>query len=203
VGSADTPLLEARALATERGGRVLFEDLHLSLGSGEIVHLRGANGAGKTTLMRILAGLSQHGHEGSVSRQGACLYLGHHSAVKGALTTRENLTWHPSGEHYGSAVEIDAALAQVGLMGYEDVAAARLSAGQQRRVNLARLFLSSRPLWLLDEPFTAIDADGVAALTRRIAAHAAAGGAVLLTSHQPVETASPVREIRLGAAGQA
>lgn len=189
--------MDARGLSAERGGRALFAGLSLALQPGEIVHLRGANGAGKTTLLRILAGLSTHGHEGKVSRRGACLYLGHHSAVKGSLTTRENLAWHPSGEHYGDRTAIDAALAAVGLFGYEEVAAARLSAGQQRRVNLARLYLSSRALWLLDEPFTAIDVDGVAALTQRMAEHAGAGGAVLLTSHQPVVTAAPVREITL------
>jgi heme exporter protein A len=200
---AAQPLLSTRGLSAERGGRQLLQALDFDIYPGEIVHLRGANGAGKTTLLRILAGLSPHGFEGEVQRAAACLYLGHHSAVKGMLTPRENLAWHPSGEDFGSAREIDAALAAVGLLGYEEVPAARLSAGQQRRVNLARLYLSRRPLWLLDEPFTAIDVDGVDALSARLAEHAAAGGAVLLTSHQPVMAPEvAVRKVTLRGAAQ-
>lgn len=191
-------LLSASGLSIERGGRQLFRDLSLAVGEGDLVHLRGANGAGKTTLLRILAGLSRHGFEGRVERGAPCLYLGHQSAVKGLLTVRENLAWHPGGDDSGAQARIDAALAAVGLYGYEEVPAARLSAGQLRRVNLARLYLSERRLWLLDEPFTAIDVDGVASLAARLAAHAGAGGAVLLTSHQPVPTDYPVRVIDLG-----
>jgi heme exporter protein A len=198
-----TALLEARDLHVERGGRQLFSGLSLSLGRGEIVHLRGANGAGKTTLLRILGGLSRHGFDGEVQRRQPCLFLGHQGAVKGLLTARENLLWHPAGERYGTTGDIDAALATVGLRGYEDVSVAQMSAGQQRRVNLARLYLSTRPLWLLDEPFTAIDVQGVAALTRRIAEHAQAGGAVLLTSHQSVDAPVTVRHVDLTAATDA
>jgi heme exporter protein A len=168
---------------------------------GEIVHLAGANGAGKTTLLRILAGLSRHGFEGTVRRRESCLYLGHDSAVKGALTPRENLCWNSAGEDYGTPGRVDEALAAVGLYGYEEVPATQLSAGQARRVNLARLYLSERPLWILDEPFTAIDVEGVAALMRRITAHARAGGAVLMTSHQAVEAEQPVRLLRLEGVG--
>jgi heme exporter protein A len=167
------------------------------------VHLRGANGAGKTTLLRILAGTVPS----RLRRRGAAtparLFLGHQGAVKGLLTARENLLWHPAGERYGTTGDIDAALATVGLRGYEDVSVAQLSAGQQRRVNLARLYLSTRPLWLLDEPFTAIDVQGVAALTRRIPEHAQAGGAVLLTSHQSVDAPVTVRHVDLTAATDA
>ena len=184
----------------ERGGRELLRDFALTVRAGELLHLRGANGAGKTTLLRILAGLSRHGFEGRVQARAARLFLGHQSAVKGLLTARENLAWHPGGEHAGDAARIDAALARVGLYGYEDVPAAQLSAGQQRRINLARLYLSARPLWLLDEPFTAIDADGVAALCERFAAHSDAGGAVLLSSHQPLPTLRAVRVVELGRA---
>jgi heme exporter protein A len=190
-------LLEAKELGIERGGRQLFEAFSLRLQSGELVHLRGANGAGKTTLLRILAGLSRFGFDGEVSHREPCLFIGHHSAVKGLLTPRENLHWHPAGESFGDDAAIDAALAKVDLYGYEDVPSAQLSAGQQRRVNLARLYLSQRRLWLLDEPFTAIDIQGVARLQQRLVEHSAHGGAVLLTSHQSLDVDVPVRVVDL------
>jgi heme exporter protein A len=190
-------LLEANDLGIERGGRQLFAAFSLQLRGGDLVHLRGANGAGKTTLLRILAGLSRFGFDGAVRHREPCLFIGHHSAVKGLLTPRENLHWHPSGECFGDDAAIDAALDEVGLYGYEDVPSAQLSAGQQRRVNLARLYLSNRPLWLLDEPFTAIDVQGVARLQHRFLEHTAAGGAVLLTSHQSLDVDAPVRVVDL------
>lgn len=191
------PLLEADGLGLERGGRQLFSGLRLTLGAGQLVQIEGANGAGKTSLLRILAGLSRYGFEGRVSRHAPLLYLGHQGAVKALLTPRENLAWHISGEGDWSDRDIDEALAAVGLYGYEDVPSHALSAGQQRRVNLARLYLSRAPLWLLDEPFTAIDRAGVTALEARLAAHLAQGGAVLLTSHQPVTVDHPLRSLCL------
>lgn len=192
-------LLEARGLRMERGGRVLFEDLSLNLAPGEIVHLRGANGAGKTTLLRVLTGLSRFGFDGEVRREGPPLFIGHQAAVKALLTPRENLRWHPSGESFGDGGAVDEALDAVGLFGYEDVPVAQLSAGQQRRVNLARLYLSQRALWILDEPFTAIDVQGVARLQERFLHHAGSGGAVLLTSHQALDVDYPVRVVDLTA----
>lgn len=191
------PLLEARSLGMERAGRELFHALDLQVCPGEIVHLRGVNGAGKTTLLRILAGLSRFGFEGSVKRDVDALFLAHQSAVKTLLTARENLRLHPSGERFDDPLAIDRALEKVGLYGYEDVPAGQLSAGQQRRVNLARLYLSGRVLWLLDEPFTAIDVQGVARLQHRFLEHAQGGGAILLTSHQSLDLDHPVRTIDL------
>lgn len=182
-------MLEAIDLGIERGGRQLFSGFSFTLSPGDIVHLRGENGAGKTTLLRMLAGLSRYGFDGAVHRRSACLFLGHQSAVKGLLSPRENLHWHPSGESFRDDHAIEAALANVGLYGYEDVPAAQLSAGQQRRVDLARLYLSQKPVWLLDEPFTAIDAEGVARLQQRFVEHATHGGAVLLSSHQTLDAA--------------
>ncbi len=190
-------LLSARGLGIERAGRVLFSKLDLDLAPGEIVHLRGANGAGKTTLLRILAGLSRFGFDGDVTRRSEALFLGHHSAVKALLTPRENLRWHPSGECFDDGEAVDKALEVVGLYGYEDTPAGQLSAGQQRRVDLARLYLSRHLLWLLDEPFTAIDVQGVARLEERFARHAAQGGAVLLTSHQSLDLDHAVRVVDL------
>ncbi|MFT7287504.1 MAG: heme exporter protein A [Halieaceae bacterium] len=195
--TAAQPLLDAVDLGIERGGRQLFRELSLRLQPGEIVHLRGPNGSGKTTLLRILAGLSRHGFDGRLVVQGPCLFIAHQSAVKGLLSARENLRWHPSGESYEEEGAIDAALEAVGLYGYEDMPARQLSAGQQRRVNLARLYLSRRPLWLLDEPFTAIDLAGVAKLQQRFCEHADGGGAVLLTSHQSLDADVPVRLLDL------
>jgi heme exporter protein A len=190
-------LLSAQGLSLERGGRELFSALDVQVHAGELVQIEGANGAGKTSLLRILAGLSRHGFEGSVERRAALLYVGHHSGVKSLLTPRENLQWHVAGAGSAAPAAIEAALAAVGLYGYEDVPAHTLSAGQHRRVNLARLYLERSPLWLLDEPFTAIDRLGVERLQARFAEHVADGGAVVLTSHQRLDGALPVRALSL------
>ncbi|MEP4148015.1 MAG: cytochrome c biogenesis heme-transporting ATPase CcmA [Halioglobus sp.] len=192
-------MLVAESLSLERGGRQLFQGLSFSVYPGQLIQVEGANGAGKTSLIRILAGLSRYGYEGKVSRHGAMLYLGHHSAVKALLSPRENLSWHVSGEGQYSSAEIETALARVGLYGYEDVPSHALSAGQHRRVNLARLYLSKSPLWLLDEPYTAIDVKGVGELEALFAEHVGAGGSVLLTSHQRLDIDCPVARLDLNA----
>ena len=198
AAAAAREFLRATGLSVERSGRELFQGLGFSGTSGELVQIAGENGAGKTTLLRMLAGLFRNGFEGDVQRFVPVLFLGHLAAVKELLTPRENLLWHPSGLPAGPVDRIDDALARVGLRGYEDMAAHKLSAGQRRRVNLARLYLDRSPLWLLDEPLTAIDRAGVAAIEDRLAAHVAAGGAVVLTSHQPLDRVRPDRELRLG-----
>ena len=195
--SPATPLLAARALTLSRGGRELFRDLSFEVSAGELVQIEGANGAGKTSLLRILAGLSRYGYEGTVERADVQLYLGHKSAVKAQLTPRENLALHVGGEGSHDDAAIEDALAKVGLYGYEDLPSHTLSAGQHRRVNLARLYLSGSPLWLLDEPFTAIDRAGVAQLQSLFVDHAGGGGAVMLTSHQPLAVDYPVRALSL------
>ena len=125
------------------------------------------------------------------------MYLGHQPAVKGLLSPRENLAWHVAGESQYSGREIEAALASVGLYGYEDVPSHALSAGQHRRVNLARLYLSRCPLWLLDEPFTAIDKAGVVELEALLVRHVESGGAVVMTSHQALQVTYEVRFLSL------
>jgi heme exporter protein A len=197
---ASAPLLEASGLSLERSGRALFHDLSFAVVPGQLLQIEGANGAGKTSLLRILAGLSRYGFGGSVQRHAPLLFLGHQSAVKGLLSPRENLLWHVAGEHSPPEQAVLAALERVGLYGYEDVPAHSLSAGQHRRVNLARLYLSRSPLWLLDEPFTAIDREGVAELQQLFVAHAVGGGAVILTSHQTLAVDYPVQALALGAA---
>lgn len=197
--SAAAALLSAEALSLERGGRELFRDLSFAVRAGQLLQIEGPNGAGKTSLLRILAGLSRYGFDGSVHRHAAQLYLGHHAAVKALLTPRENLAWHVAGECVHSDVEIEAALEKVGLYGYEDVPSMTLSAGQHRRVNLARLYLSSSPLWLLDEPFTAIDKSGVAELEQLLVSHVEGGGAIVLTSHQSLQVSYRVEFLSLSA----
>lgn len=195
--AASSPLLTVRDLSLSRGGRELFDRLSFNVLPGQLVQLAGVNGAGKTSLLRILSGLSRYGYEGAVERHAPQLYLGHQPGVKGLLSPRENLAWHVSGAGVYDDDQIEWALAQVGLYGYEDVPSNNLSAGQHRRVNLARLYLSDSPLWLLDEPFTAIDRDGVAALETLLVSHVGGGGAVVLTSHQALSVQYSVQMLSL------
>jgi heme exporter protein A len=197
TGAASTPLLAANSLTLERGGRELFRDLSFQVRAGQLLQVEGANGAGKTSLLRILAGLSRYGYQGSVERRSGMLYLGHHAAVKALLSPRENLRLHVSGEASHADEDIDAALARVGLYGYEEVPSHTLSAGQHRRVNLARLYLSASPLWLLDEPFTAIDRDGVQELEALLVEHVGGGGAVVMTSHQVLQVSHEITFLSL------
>lgn len=194
-------MLKVSGLCCVREERVLFDNLSFSLSSGEILQLAGPNGVGKTSLLRLVAGLSRPEH-GSITWQDhnisqvaenyqrQCLYLGHHSGVKAELSAIENLHFYLglAGEKV-TMPELHALLAKVGLAGLEDEPVAHLSAGQQRRVALARLWLVKRKLWILDEPFTAIDKQGVAYLENVMLAHAQAGGMVLLTTHQELSLA--------------
>jgi heme exporter protein A len=188
-----TPLFELRNLGCERDERLLFSGLDVQLFPGDVVQIGGPNGAGKTTLLRALAGLSSDYH-GQIHYAGlalqetawefACdsLYLGHLPGIKKALTPAENLQWYKAQN--GAAITINDALAAVGLYGYEDTPCYQLSAGQLRRVALARLHLSRARIWILDEPFTAIDKLGVSQLEALISQQSAKGGVVILTSHQ-------------------
>ncbi|HET8707362.1 MAG TPA: cytochrome c biogenesis heme-transporting ATPase CcmA [Pseudomonadales bacterium] len=204
------PTLEARQLSCTRDDRSLFDALSFTIASGTIVQVEGPNGAGKTTLLRILCGLMQ-GFNGNVLYEGkdiqeyrddwaqAQLYLGHLPGIKLQLNALENLRWILALTE-GAGAEDDAlfhALANVGLSGFEDVPCNALSAGQKRRVALARLYLQKKPVWILDEPFTAIDKKGVARLEAHLMAHAKQGGIVILTTHQDLSFAD-VQTIRLG-----
>ena len=178
-------LLAANEVAIERGERRLLAGVDLSVSSGDIWQLVGANGVGKTSLLRAFGGLTRLGVAGEITCHGTMLYLGHHAALKRNLSALDNLRFHPACDVICADEEIMSALAAVALAGYEDRPIGALSAGQQRRVALARLVLSSASLWLLDEPFTALDVDGCAWLEERIKQHVAAEGAVIFTSHQP------------------
>ncbi len=190
---AAIPLLELYNLGCERDDRLLFSGLDLQLFPGDVVQIGGPNGAGKTTLLRALAGISTDYHgqiryagqalpDAAWEFAGDSLYLGHLPGIKKALTPAENLEWYKAQS--GAAVSIEQALAAVGLYGYEDTPCYQLSAGQLRRVALARLHLSRARIWILDEPFTAIDKLGVSQLEALIARQCANGGVVILTSHQ-------------------
>lgn len=187
------PLLELRDLGCERDERLLFSGLNLQLNAGDVVQIGGPNGAGKTTLLRALAGVSDD-YLGQILYGGRSLaeanwdfardrlYLGHLPGIKKSLTPSENLAWYLA--QTGGRVTVDEALAAAGLYGYEDTPCYQLSAGQLRRVALARLHLTEARIWILDEPFTAIDKLGVSQLEALIARQSAQGGAVILTSHQ-------------------
>jgi heme exporter protein A len=211
VTTDPAPLLQTRALDGRRGDRLLFTGLQLELGAGEVVWLRGRNGRGKTTLLRLLAGLSTPAagdivlagvvrKRSDAAARADVLYLAHANALKDDLTAMEALRF--LGALHGHASDdaaLGAALARLGVASRARAAVRTLSQGQRRRVALARLALPQPPrVWLLDEPFDALDDQGIAALDALLAEHAARGGAVLLTSHQALSLRSPVpRELNL------
>ena len=191
-------MLTATDLSCVRGERRLFAGLDLAVGPGEWLHVQGENGSGKTSLLRILAGLSPPA-AGEIRWNGApvksagedykreLLYLGHHGAVKEELTPFENLTL--AAQLDGSTLDETAALkalARFGLRGREDLPVRFLSAGQKRRVLLARLLTRPAKLWVLDEAFNALDVAAVKLLGSLIGEHLTAGGMAVLTSHQPL-----------------
>ena len=178
-------MLAARGLACRRGKRLLFSGLDLQLEPGAITWLRGTNGSGKTSLLRILAGLSGPA-AGSVERGAELLYIGHANALKDDLTLAEAVAFLAQLQGLDDAPRrARAALARLALQTRADAPVYTLSQGQKRRGALARLALDDAPrMWVLDEPYDALDGDAVVLLTALITAHAARGGAVLLTSHQ-------------------
>jgi heme exporter protein A len=198
-------MLEVKNLFCERDERVLFGSLSFIVNAGEVLQIEGQNGSGKTTLLRILCGLME-AYEGEMFWEGqpvidvqevffqALLYVGHLSGVKVALTAEENLAWMRRLDPLLNRITIAEALDKVGLYGYEDIPCYALSAGQQRRVGLARLYLSSAPLWILDEPFTALDKKGVAEKEALLAQHVQAGGCVVLTTHHNLSI--PGKQVR-------
>ena len=200
-------MLVVSRLQATRDDRTLFEELSFSLNPGDIIQLAGPNGAGKTTLLNCIVGLTrpdagniqwQDDHSGRFRQPFS--YIGHQLGLKLLLTPLENLDWlgRLRGLVYQRA-EVMQALVKVGLSGYEDVPVGRLSAGQKRRVALARLFVENARVWVLDEPFTAIDQNGVQRLEGWLTTHAGKGGMVLLTTHHRFPAEFPVRALALDA----
>lgn len=181
--SLQSSLLHCRELRCERDGRVLFDGLELALQSGEVCELLGSNGSGKSTLLRCIAGLYPE-FDGAIHCPSS-VYFGHRLALNSLLSAQENLLWYGSltGVDLQPA-QIEVLLEQVGLTGYAPVAVAQLSAGQQRRVALARLLMVPTGLWLLDEPYTALDINGQQLVDDLLQGHLARGGAVLCATHQ-------------------
>ena len=205
-------MLEVIQLECRRGDRRLFSGLDIAVDPGTLLHVRGRNGAGKTTLLRALCGLftpdaGQIRWRGEPIRelgdefQRELLYFGHLNGIKGDLTGIENLAIAAAldGDRAGTPA-IWAALERIGLAGFEDLPTRMLSQGQKKRVALARLILSRAKLWVLDEPFTALDVEAVALLQELIADHVAGGGLAVLTTHQQVPlTSGQIAHLDLGA----
>lgn len=195
-------MLTATRLACSRGERRLFSDLELAVGAGEWLHVTGRNGSGKTTLLRTLVGLCapEHGRvlwNGVPTRENpdefrrALVFLGHQIALKDEFTPLENLRCGAAVD--GIAVDDRQALAaldRLGMRGREALPTRFLSAGQRRRVLLARLLVRPAPLWVLDEPFTALDVAGVSLVSGMLDEHLAQGGLAVLTSHQAMPMAA-------------
>ncbi|MGY0635167.1 heme ABC exporter ATP-binding protein CcmA [Luteimonas sp. A478] len=205
-----TPMLSARGLRFTRNDNPVFGPLDFAVEGGEALLVRGGNGSGKTTLLRVLAGLLR-ADEGTVEIDGEptrpqlrsqiMAYLGHLPGLKADLSVLENLDFLCGlhGRRRGQAPE--AALALVGLAGYEDTPLRQLSAGQKKRLSLARLWLSPAALWLLDEPYANLDLGGIELVNRLVQAHLRNGGAALVTTHGAY-AAPPVRTRELLLGGQ-
>lgn len=203
----DAALLRVRDLAFARNDEPVFGPLDFSLGRGETLLVEGDNGSGKTTLLRVLTGtLAASAGEilfdGRVAAReifaGRMLFLGHHPGMKNDLSPRENLAFLAGLYGTREDADIDAALREADLAIYADAPLRMLSAGQKKRAALARLALLPGELWLLDEPYANLDRHGIELVNRLVGAHAARGGATLLTSHGAVRFADAnARHVRL------
>ena len=180
-------------LTCQRGYNKLFSNLSFELNSGEILKISGANGSGKTSLLKILAGLNSaesgklsinNNNVGSYDYQSDIFYLGHLPALSPELHSKENLDYLAQLNNCSSDLEISEALTSVGLKNFEYEYAVNLSAGQKRRIVLSALFMTQAKVWLLDEPFTALDSDGINVIETQITKHCDEGGICVLTTHQ-------------------
>lgn len=194
-------ILAAEALSCVRQDRVLFENLNFQLSAGQVLYIQGKNGAGKSSLLRLLAGLTLP-EDGQILFHGKplqsqteffadqLLFIGHQSGIHPQLTALQNLAfWAALSEQ--PLAEPYQLLGSLGLAGLEDIPCFMLSAGQQRRVSLARLWFTDKPLWILDEPFTSLDQQLIAKLEYHFLQHLSAGGVIVLTSHQSLSASYP------------
>ena len=203
-------VLSAEKLTCIKQDRTLFENISVSVAESELLYIRGQNGAGKTSLLRILVGLSDP-DQGQVHYKGQCirqhaelfhqslLYFGHKLGLNLKLSAVENLAFWCQLHHIDiTEAQLFALLGDLGLVGLEDLPVSSLSAGQQRRVALARLWLKQNAnLWVLDEPFTALDTQGITAVRNKLIAHLSVGGSVIITSHQELQIDYPTKELLL------
>lgn len=189
-----TPVLEGINLSCIRDDRVLFENLNFRLPAGQALLLEGKNGSGKTSLLRILCGFRE-ADTGQIHWYGEVIddspyyadmaYVGHLDGVKKELTVLENLKVSLALAKPG-AYSIQHALAKVQLSAYDDALVQTLSAGQKRRLSLARLLITHNILWILDEPFTSLDKQGIVLIEALMTEHCASGGMIVLTSHHDI-----------------
>ncbi|MBM89017.1 MAG: heme ABC transporter ATP-binding protein CcmA [Gammaproteobacteria bacterium] len=208
VDASELTILSGSSLFCERDDRILFKDLNFSIREGEVFQIKGSNGSGKTTLLRIICGLNDS-YEGVVSWYGepieekaeeyynALTYIGHRIGVNKVLSPVENLRWSCGLQQSISYKEIYDALAKMDLKGFEESQCFTLSAGQQKRVALSKLLISQARLWVLDEPFTALDYKGVEQLEALVRQHADRGGSVLITTHHSLSV-SGLQVLELG-----
>jgi heme exporter protein A len=203
-------VLSGHNLSCIKRDRTLFESIDFSIEKGQLLHVKGANGAGKTSLLRILVGLSQPDC-GKVLFENRCIfrypadyhpslvYFGHKLGLNQSLSAIENLRfWCELNQVEFHIDYIFSLLEKVGLVGLEELPVGNLSAGPQRRVSLTRIWLKSTArLWVLDEPFTALDVDGIDLLKSRIVEHLEQQGSVVMTSHQQLDLIRPIKELHL------
>ena len=187
-------VLKAEQLFCERDDRVLFRELSFSARAGEVIQIKGSNGSGKTTLLRVICGLNDNYHgtlkwfnepieDNQDDFYSSLIYLGHQVGVNKVLTPVENLCWSVGLRENVTSESIYQALAEIGLRGFEDSQCFSLSAGQQQRVSLSKLLLGTAIIWILDEPFTTLDVDGVQLLEKLLGDHSRKGGVALVTTH--------------------
>ena len=206
-------LLQVNDLECTRDDRLLFSGLSFAVSKGEVLQIEGSNGSGKTSLLRILCGL-RVADDGVVNWRGSditkeredyysnMVYIGHLTCIKAELTTLENIrSLLDTRSLSASDDEIIAGLTRVGLAAYDDVPSKALSSGQKRRVLLAFLLLSETILWILDEPLTALDVNGVALMEAMIIEHQQQGGSVIFTTHHGMKLPCEMGSVQLGKAG--
>jgi heme exporter protein A len=194
-------MLELKKLSCERNDRVLFENLNLLVKSGDVVQICGSNGSGKTSLLRVICGLNDY-FTGGVFWKGEMrdsdveafrndlLFLGHRVGLSRLLSPIENLKWSTGAKTDWSEKDLLQALSRNGLQGSEYQPCFLLSAGQQQRAALSKLYLSNEPMWILDEPFNALDSEAIDMLENLIMKHARRGGIVLVTTHHKLKIPS-------------
>ena len=205
-------MLEVQSLECVRDDRLLFSDLSFSVAAAEVLQIEGSNGCGKTSLLRIICGL-RLAEAGQVLWRGEMIqtnredyyanmvYIGHLPCIKAELTVMENVRALLDTRSLSvTDAVIEAALAKVGLASYEDVPGKALSSGQRRRILLAFVDLARAKLWILDEPLTALDVQGVALMESMIVEHRAAGGSVIFTTHHGMQLDCEMSSVPLGRA---